>query len=294
MNVLVSGWFSFENMGTTAGDLIASDLVCNWLKKANINFDIASRQHLLKGVKWENVGPELYSHIIFVCGPFGNGWPITEFLGHFNKSKFIGLNLSMLQSLHEWNPFDFLLERDSDLQTNPDITFGAKLHKVPVVGIVRAHKQKEYGEKAKHDIANKAIDELISKHEIATINIDTCLENNHYGLRTPSEIESLIAQADMIITTRLHGLVLSLKNGVPALAIDPIIGGAKITKQAKSINWPCCIKVDEITSKKLTKAFNFCLTKEAISKAYASSRFGKIKVEEIEKNVLGYLSNQFS
>ncbi len=43
---------------------------------------------------------------------------------------------------------------------------------------------------------------------------------------------------DIVVTTRLHGMVLALKNGVPAIAVDPIVGGAKITQQARAINWP--------------------------------------------------------
>ena len=32
MKTLVAGWFSFEQMGASAGDLLARDLVCEWLE----------------------------------------------------------------------------------------------------------------------------------------------------------------------------------------------------------------------------------------------------------------------
>jgi polysaccharide pyruvyl transferase WcaK-like protein len=292
MKILVSGWFSFDNMGTTAGDVIACQLVCNWLRKNNLDFDIASRQQDLKGIKWEDAIPERYTHVIFICGPFGNGWPVTEFLDYLKNSKLIGLNLTILQSLEKWNPFDFLIERDSDRQHNPDITFGAKIQKAPVVGVIRAHKQKEYGKRAKHENANEAIDQLINSREMAIVNIDTSLENNQFGLRTSNEIESVIAKTDVIITTRLHGLVLALKNGVPALAIDPISGGAKITHQADAISWPYKFDVDSLKQQPLINAFEECLNGKAQNQVNKSVGLAKEMINKIENELKEYLLKQ--
>lgn len=41
IRVLIAGWFSFEQMGATAGDFFARDLLCDWLKGASIPFEIA-------------------------------------------------------------------------------------------------------------------------------------------------------------------------------------------------------------------------------------------------------------
>jgi exopolysaccharide biosynthesis predicted pyruvyltransferase EpsI len=66
---------------------------------------------------------------------------------------------------------------------------------------------------------------------MAVIAIDTRLDENRTGLRTAGEVESLIARMDVVLTTRLHGMVLALKNGVPAIAIDSVAGGAKVRRQ---------------------------------------------------------------
>ena len=42
MRVLVAGWFSFEHMGATAGDLMARDVACRWLAEAGCPFDVAA------------------------------------------------------------------------------------------------------------------------------------------------------------------------------------------------------------------------------------------------------------
>jgi hypothetical protein len=94
---------------------------------------------VLRGVDWRFVDPQSYSHVVFVCGPFGNGWPITEFLPRFAGCRIIGLILSMLEPLDAWNPFEFLLERDSSAASRPDISFLSRRTQVPVVSVVLVH-----------------------------------------------------------------------------------------------------------------------------------------------------------
>jgi hypothetical protein len=263
MKSLVVGWFSFERMGATAGDLLARDLVCGWLDSAGHSYDVALAPPFPDGVDWRSVDPQTYSHVVFVCGPFGNGWPITDFLSRFAECRLIGLNLSMIESLDAWNPFDLLLERDSTADVRPDITFLSHQAQVPVVGVVLVHPQSEYKRMGLHYTADDAVYRLVTSREVSVVAIDTRLDLNGTGLRSPAEVESLIARMDVVVTTRLHGLVLALKNGVPALAIDPIAGGAKIRRQAEAIGWPIVFTADTLTDEVLQKAFDYCLTTSA-------------------------------
>ncbi|MGE5193888.1 MAG: polysaccharide pyruvyl transferase family protein [Deltaproteobacteria bacterium] len=263
MRVLVAGWFSFEQMGATAGDLMARDVACEWIRRSGLEYDVAHAPPFRGGVDWKSVEPQTYSHVIFVCGPFGNGPPVTEFLERFVGKKLIGLDLSMLQDLHEWNPFDLLLERDSSVRCRPDLAFLCCQPPAPVVGVVLIHPQPEYGARDVHARANAAIERLIAGREMAPVRIDTRLDVNGTGLRTAAEIESLIARMDVVLTTRLHGTVLALKNGVPAVAIDPVAGGAKIRRQAETIGWPTVLDGETVTEEELSRAFDFCLTQHA-------------------------------
>jgi len=263
MKCLVAGWFSFEQMGASAGDLLARDLACEWLERAGFLYDIALAPPFRGGVDWRFADPKTYSHVLFVCGPFGNGEPITEFLSHFSGCSVIGLNVTMLESLDIWNPFDVLFERDSSATSRPDITFLSPKSQVPVVGTVLIDTQPEYKEKDLRLSANEAITKLVASREMATVPIDTRLDINRTSLRSPAEVESLIAAMDLVLTTRLHGLVLALKNGVPAIAIDSVSGGAKIKRQAESIGWPIVFTVDSIPEETLLEAFGYCLTEDA-------------------------------
>ncbi|MBC6491727.1 polysaccharide pyruvyl transferase family protein [Flavihumibacter stibioxidans] len=292
MRVLVAGWFSFEEMGATAGDIMACNVACNWLEKAGADFDVAYAPPFTGGVKWEDTSAVDYSHVLFVCGPFGNGWPITGFLEHFAGCKLIGLNLSMLQNIHEWNPFDILFERDSDQVVRPDISMLSAAPKVPVAGLILAHLQKEYGKRSKHPVANQLFRQLIDKNELAVVPIDTVIAKNEHGLRTPAEIESLIAKMDIVLTTRLHGTVLALKNGVPPIVIDPVEGGAKISGQVKAIGWPLILPVESVNYESLYNAYVYAQTNEARREAIACRDRAVKILHEIEQQFLEALVGQ--
>src|SRR5688572_1915241 len=123
MKVLVMGWFSFHNAHATAGDVLARDVVCRWLTEGNYSFDVAVDPPFTDGIDWRSTRPEDYTHIVFVCGPWQRGKLEDRLLQHFAGRRFIGVDLSMLLPLDEWNPFDALFERDSSANARPDIVF---------------------------------------------------------------------------------------------------------------------------------------------------------------------------
>jgi hypothetical protein len=283
---LVAGWFSFEQMGATAGDLMTRDLVCDWLRQANRRFDIAVAPPFSGGLDWRSVDPADYGDVVFVCGPFGKGEPVVAFLERFRECRLSGVNLTMLQALEEWNPFDHLWERDSSACARPDLAFLSRQEQAPVVGLVLVHPQKEY-RNGLHAAANDALLRLTESREMAVVRIDTRLDENGTGLRTPGEVEALIARMDVVLTTRLHGTVLALKNGVPAIALDPISGGAKIARQAQAVGWPVLFTADAVTDADLQAALAYCLTEDARERARqcrvgASETLTRVREEFIE------------
>jgi glycosyltransferase involved in cell wall biosynthesis/peptidoglycan/xylan/chitin deacetylase (PgdA/CDA1 family)/SAM-dependent methyltransferase len=290
MRILVTGWFSFEDGHATAGDLLSCDLVCEWLEAAGCGYDVALVPPLGVGVDWRSVDPEYYSHVVFVCGPFGDGPNVRRLLDRFAHCRLVGLNLSMLAPLEQWNPFDLLLERDSSMGARPDITFLSRATRVPIVGLILV----EPHEGALDQVANEAINRLMQSREMVTVPIDTRLDTNSTGLRSAAQVESLIARMDLVITTRLHGLVLALKNGVPAIAIDPIPGGFKIERQAHTVGWPVVLPVDGLTNERLEKAFDFCLTEEARTTAGECYKRAVRTAETVKHELISFVREPVS
>lgn len=279
MKTLVAGWFSFDRGAATAGDLLACELTCEWLEGIGCDYDLALAPPFCGGVNWRRVDPKSYAQVIFVCGPFQDYSLEMEFLQHFAGCRLIGLNLTMPVPLEQWNPFDLLIERDSTRTANPDISFLSRQPPVPVVGVCLVEPYLN----ASDAVANAAIQRLIAAREMSVVLIDTRLDNNITGLRTPAEVESLIARMDVMITTRLHGTVLALKNGVPVISIDPEAGGAKIVRQCNTVGWDVVFAADSVTDAQLQLAFDYCLSEPARVKARKCRERAIASVEQLRE-----------
>jgi len=125
---------------------------------------------------------------------------------------------------------------------------------------------------------------------MAVIEIDTRLDTNRTGLRSSAEIESVLARMDLVITTRLHGTVLSLKNGVPTISIDVAGDNLKIQKQTGEIGWPVIFVGNEITLEKLNQAFDYCLTVEAKAKAKECANRAKSMVLQMRQDFINAIT----
>ena len=278
---LIVGWFSFAGMGATAGDLMAAEVARRWLHETGRIVQVAALPCFPGDIDLAAVNPSDVDELVFVCGPFGNGWPITELLERFAHCRLVGLDVSLLQSLDEWNPFDVLFERESDRRLRPDLSLLADQPLVPLIGLVEVHPQSEYGDSGRHAQVGRLIRAALAATEGAVFLIDTALEANAGALRSAAEVESAIAKCDVVVTTRLHGMALALKHGVPAVVVDPIAGGAKVARQAAVLGWPHVILPEEVSVAVLTQSIAACLTEEARALARACAQLARARLEGV-------------
>jgi hypothetical protein len=285
--VLVTGWFSWSDGAATAGDLLARDVACRWLDEAGRDFDVANAPAFGDGVDWRQVDPAEYSDVVFVCGPVEAGRRIDYLLQQFGGSRWTGLDVTMLRPLETWNPFDVLIERDSSATARPDLAFVAQSDALPLVGVVLVEPYwPEYPDRDRQPQAREAVSRLLASRPAVRVAIDTQLPANETGLRSAAEVQSAIARMDVVVTTRLHGLVLALKHGVPAIALDPVAGGAKITQQAAAVGWPTVFSSGEFRDDELKTAFDFCLTEEARQLAAECATHAKFALDEARRQFL--------
>jgi len=128
-----------------------------------------------------------------------------------------------------------------------------------LIGIIQVHPQPEYGNRQRHEKVKKIINNYLMLEDIAYINLDTLYKGNILPVKNAAQFECLVSKLDVVITTRLHGMVFALKKGIPAIAIDAIAGGAKVTAQAKAIGWPIIFNGDDLNEKKIQQVVNLCL-----------------------------------
>jgi hypothetical protein len=287
MRILVAGWFSFEHGTATAGDVLARDLVCEWLGQVGHAYDVATAAPFTGGVDIQTVDPERYTHLVFVCGPFERGRLERVLLSRFWSCRLIGLDLSMQVPLGDWNPFDLLIERDSSRAAHPDLVFATRQALPPVVGVCLV----EPYPAGATDVTDPAVRRLTASRAMAVVEIDTRLDRNTTGFRTPGEVEAIVARLDVMITTRLHGMVLALKNGVPAIVIDPERGGNKLRRQAAVIEWPVIFDAGALTDAALGDAFGYCLRGEAREAARRCSERAAAAVHRLGEAMLAALAD---
>ena len=263
---LVMGFFS------TVGDLACLQNVESWLEQAGLLYDVAPYskgvQSALPGsVNPRKVEARVYSHLIVVCGPCWPGFFTREKinLDRFEHCIRIGVNLTMVEPTEVWNPFDVLIERDSDLASRPDLAFVGSTPVVPVVGRCLIERQNEYGNRQRHAAAIEAINDLIVRRNLAVVDVDTRWRHpaSAEEIRTPASVFSILKRVDLLLTNRLHGLVFAIKAGIPAIVIDPVAGGDKVNAQARAIGWPKCILADELNPEWLEESVNWCNSAEA-------------------------------
>lgn len=286
---LVAGHFSYSQGHGTAGDLMARDVVCEWLDEAGFRYNVALAPPFRGGVDWRSVDPARYSHLVFVCGPFPRAPILEAILERFTECRRIGVNLSMTVPLADWNPFDVLIERDSGSALRPDLAFGANQPKVPLVGVCL--REPAPGTRT----ADAALARLVDSTEMAVVDIDTRLDMrspgpNRAGLRSAAEVEALIAHVDVVVTTRLHGLVLALKHGVPVVALDPGNGGDNILRQAEVVGWPMAFGITQVTDVALRRAYDYCLSETGRERALECARTARTGVARTRSEFLSSLT----
>lgn len=277
-NALVIGWFSLAFGGATAGDLAALAVVRRWLDEAGWSYDVALGEPLDGGIDWRSAPPEAYSHLIHVCGPVGPELEVAQILDRFAGSTLVAVNVSVIGD----NGFATVIQREG----RPDLAFLAEPGRVPVIGVSFVHPQAEYPG-GRHAEVEAAVGSLLAERDCASVPIDTRLDLNAGGLRTLAEVESLIARMDALVTTRLHGLVFALRAGIPALAIDPIAGGAKVAGQAETVGWPALLLPDQLD--RLGERFDWCLTDDARARARECAEAARRAAGEVRSELLGAL-----
>lgn len=291
--VLVVGFFS------TIGDIECLNVISGWLQSRNLPFDVApygkkTITAIEGALDLATLNPDWYTHLVVVCGPCKDyhlqKHNITR--KRFGHCRWIGMNLSMIDELEKWNPFDNLYERDSNRQIRPDLALLAEHPFRPaVVSRCLVRKQREYGDRQQHDQAVAVINGLIERKRFSVLDVDTLWPawRNSYGMKSSEEAIALMGRTDLVLTNRLHGMIFGLKAGVPVIAVDSIKGGAKVMKQAEIIGWPMAISAEKADEKWMEDAVKWCMSEEARPKVKQCVQGARQMLQHLESDFVSAL-----
>ncbi|MGW7282371.1 polysaccharide pyruvyl transferase family protein [Streptomyces sp. NPDC054844] len=261
---LVTGWFSFLHGEATAGDVLALRRVEEVLRDAGLAYDVVwSPGFRADGAHFADVDPAAYSRLVFVCGP-AHGPQVEEVHRRFAHCVRIAVGVSVVDPASPAvTGFHEVLARDA-AGTVPTLDLAARAPASParpVVGVVLTHGQHEYGGQRRHEEVAAGLTRWLAGKDCARLELETRLDAHDWRLcGTPAQLEAVLPRLDLVVTDRLHGLVLALRAGTPALAVDPVAGGAKVTAQARACGWPALVAAERLTEDVLEHWWDWCLT----------------------------------
>jgi hypothetical protein len=261
--ILVTGWFSFLHGEATAGDVLALRRVEEVLRDAGLAHDVVwSPGFRADGLHFADVDPAAYTRLVFVCGP-AHGRQVEELHRRFAHCVRIAVGVSVVDpGSPAVTGFHHVLARDAaGSAPTPDLAARAPaLPARPVVGVVLTHGQHEYAGRRRHDEVAAGLTRWLAGKDCARLELETRLDAHDWRLcGTPAQLEAVLARLDLVVTDRLHGLVLALRAGTPALAVDPVAGGAKVTAQARACDWPALVGCEELSRDVLEHWWDWCL-----------------------------------
>ncbi|MCW2914614.1 MAG: polysaccharide pyruvyl transferase [Actinomycetia bacterium] len=266
MRVLVTGWFSFLHGEITAGDALALEAVSGALDRTGICYDVAwSPVFRPEGLSLDDAIPDRYTHLVFVCGPV-HGTQVNDLHVRYAGCRRIAVGVSVVDPADpSVTGFDLVLARDGG--TGPprrDLAAGPETSLVPVVGVILSSGQGEYGARRRHEEVSDRLTGWLGRRDCARLGLDTRLDTTDWTrCATPAAFAAVVAKQDLVVTTRLHGLVLALRHGVPALAVDPVAGGGKVTAQAVAWEWPAVVTAEESAHEQILDSWwKWCLSQE--------------------------------
>ncbi|MDH6223914.1 hypothetical protein M2169_000884 [Streptomyces sp. MJP52] len=270
--ILVTGWFSFLHGEATAGDVLALERVREVLGGAGLPHDVAWSAGFRPGaLSLERADPASYSHLVFVCGP-AHGWQIEQLHRRFADCVRIAVGVSVVDPASAAvRGFHRVLARDAAGAAAPDLAARAPVQEaVPVVGVILTHGQHEYGGRRLHEAVAAAVTEWLAGADCARMELETRLDARDWRLAsTPGQLESVLRRLDVVVTDRLHGLVLALRSGVPVVAVDPVAGGAKVSAQGRVWGWPAVVPGEHVSPAALDRWLHWCLSAEGRDTAAA-------------------------
>ncbi|MET7937127.1 polysaccharide pyruvyl transferase family protein [Streptomyces sp. NPDC005322] len=263
--VLLTGWFSFLEGEVTAGDVLALRRVRAALDGLGIPYEVAwSPGYRPDALHLPEAAVDAYSHLVFLCGPL-HGPQIEELHHRFRSCVRIAIGTSVIDAAGPAvTGFHHVFPRDApgggtaarDLAASAPASSAA-----PVVGVILTYGQGEYGRARRHDEVAAALTRWLASKDCARLEMTSRLDAYDWRLcATPEQFESVLERLDLVVTDRLHGLVLALRAGTPALAVDPVDGGAKVTAQARAAGWPATLSAGQLHCAELDRWWSWCLT----------------------------------
>lgn len=252
-------WWGSIPGGVTIGDLMAVN---------NLSAELHARGHehaILSHPRFAMDGhikcrtlPLIKSEVrtlVFVCGPLLSNPRLLTLFRMFPAARKLAVGVSVLPSESTINRLvSGFVARDGMSPCFFDLAlddvkpvFVPDRNRPLRVGLCFRGRQKEYGTaNCKAGRAESLLERVAATLSACPVRISTELSYN-----SADHILSQLEEVDLVLTTRLHGSLLSLALGKPVIAVDQIAGGAKVLPLLKRIEWPYVLPVEKASEQQM-------------------------------------------
>ena len=279
-------WGSFVDGGPTVGDLLAVKAACSALSRAGWEIDIgcsiSTMHYFANSVSVSSIQPHSYKVFVWVCGPLiPECTAQSTLLSIFNNVPKVAAGVSVLKTCGEdyRSQFSHILARDGpgqrvfDFALAEDHEYSGVLRSHDGIGISMRGKQREYGLSRCNDLlAGCLVEHAVEKLGVSVVKLETRLDRGEPDLQA---LELGFARRQLVITTRLHGALLSIKYGVPFVAIDQVQGGEKVWNAMHDIACPWVYRVGSLSADELLERARELLAmppKDHLNELYRSAK----------------------
>lgn len=252
-------WWGSLPGGVTIGDLMAvNNLSAELHARGHPHAILSHPRFAMEGhVKCRTL-PLVTSEVrtlVFVCGPLLSDPRLLKLFSMFPAARKLAVGVSVLAGESGINRLvSGFVARDGmspcffDLALDDVKPVSVRNRDRPLrVGLCFRGRQREYGSaNCKAGRAEALLERAATAISSRLVRISTELAYN-----SPDHIRAQLEEVDLVLTTRLHGSLLPLALGKPVIAVDQIVGGAKVLPLLTRIEWPYVVPVEKASEERL-------------------------------------------
>lgn len=209
----------------------------------------------------DEADPMEYTHVVFTCGPL-RGDPIGELRERFTHCRFLAVDVTVFPDDPLTAAVDELIARDGPaVPSRRDLAALVPAAPVPLVAVYLTDGQREYASQRRHHDVVRLLEDWLGRRNAARLDLNTRLDPRDWRLaHTPDQVTAVLRRVDLVVTMRMHALVLGLAAGTPVLAVDPVAEGGKVSAQARAWEWPAVLRPEGLSFEALNQWWDWCLS----------------------------------
>ncbi len=256
--VTIASWATLGSRHATVGDLLAVRVVVNELRRNGL-----SAYHVLEGEPMPGLGEGFR---IWVCGPVDFSYDKQQAVLGRDGAGWIVSSASVIRSM-EATPVlaDLSTARDlagSTAKADFAILAPATAKARRAAVMLRGHQPEYRQDHSIHLSVERGVRDALRSTGHFPLALGTACPDGLDPEVAAAGIEDLFSSSDVVITSRLHGIIHALRAGKYPVVIDEIVNGGKVSACALAFGIPFLLPGEDF-ARQVVSAIESCRCRSA-------------------------------